>query len=92
MDLGNFGWVYNRDSAPNHSSYDQGMAVNSFLLYRLCQLRGIKIDFEEGRGTNHIPITLHKSIMHLTVEYCGQLWSFTSQRMYKFGKKLYSPG
>lgn len=92
MNLGNFGWIYNRDSAPNHSSYGQGMAVNSFLSYRTCQLRGIKIDFVEGEGTNHITIALYKPIMHLTVEYCAQLWSFTSQRICKFGKKVNNPG
>lgn len=75
MDLGNFGWFCNKDSAPNHSSCGQGMAVNNFLSYRICQLRGIKTDLAEGEGTNHITISLYKPIMPLTVEYNAQLCS-----------------
>lgn len=77
-DLGNFGWACSKDSAQNHSSYGQGMAVNSFPSYRTHQLCGIKMHFIEGERTNHITMTLYKMTVHLPLENNAQLWSFTS--------------
>lgn len=91
MDLGNFVWTCNKDSAQHHSSYDQGMAVNSFPSYRTCQLWEMKMYFIGRERKNHITVTLYKMMVHLPLEYNAQIWPFIFIGYVKL-ENVYRPG